>query len=292
MNLPRITVVTPSFNQGRFLEQTIRSVLDQGYPNLEYIICDGGSTDNSVEIIGKYQDRLAWWCSGKDNGQSDAINMGLRRGSGDLFTFINSDDTLCPGSLMAAANAFMEGRRWIMGWAMFLEPGGGDWPQLPEAYSRRVDWHLGNPICQQGTFWDASFTRELGYFREELRYAFDYDFWMRLVFRGKTFPHLLRRCMATYRLHEGSKTFSEFDKFEAEFKVIRGEYSNLLTAKEQSMVIRERRARNIEQHRRLGWNAMKQGDVPSARQHARQALGRSPLQTESWRLMYCALRGH
>lgn len=76
-NLPRITVVTPSYNQGRFLDQTIRSVLDQNYPDLEFIICDGGSTDNSIEVIKRYESKLAWWSSGKDKGQTDAINKGL-----------------------------------------------------------------------------------------------------------------------------------------------------------------------------------------------------------------------
>src|SRR5579864_2747619 len=128
MEYPPITVVTPSLNQAEFLEETIRSVLDQNYPNLEYIICDGGSSDNSVEIIKRYQDRLAWWVSEKDQGQSNAINKGFSKASGDLLGYINSDDTLAPGALMAAAEAYRQGHEWITGWVMYLEPEGGEWP--------------------------------------------------------------------------------------------------------------------------------------------------------------------
>src|SRR5437667_5688340 len=108
MSLPRISIVTPSYNQGKYLEQTIRSVLDQGYPNLEYIICDGGSTDISVEIVKKYSDRLAWWCSEKDRGQSDAINKGWRRATGDILAYLNSDDVLLPGAIERVVRAFQQ----------------------------------------------------------------------------------------------------------------------------------------------------------------------------------------
>src|SRR6266545_7078787 len=101
---PRVTIVTPSFNQGNFLEATIRSVLLQGYPDLEYIVMDGGSTDNSVEIIEKYSSWLSYWVSEPDSGQSDAINRGLKRASGDFATWINSDDMLCKNALVDHAS--------------------------------------------------------------------------------------------------------------------------------------------------------------------------------------------
>jgi glycosyltransferase involved in cell wall biosynthesis len=100
---PRISIITPSFNQGEFIEETIRSILLQGYPDLEYIVLDGGSTDGSVEIIKKYSPWLSYWVSEADSGQSDAINRGLKRASGEFATWINSDDLLCPNALVRQA---------------------------------------------------------------------------------------------------------------------------------------------------------------------------------------------
>ena len=103
---PRISIVTPSMNQGAFLEATILSVLGQGYPNLEYFIIDGGSIDNSIDVIKKYQDKLTFWCSEKDNGQSQAINKGFLKATGEILAWINSDDILMPQSLFLMAHYY------------------------------------------------------------------------------------------------------------------------------------------------------------------------------------------
>ncbi len=107
-NLPRITVVTPSYNQGKFLETTILSVINQNYPNLEYFIIDGGSTDNSVEIIKKYEKWITWWVSEKDKGQADAIRKGFDKATGELIGWLNSDDLYFPGALIEVGKAYLK----------------------------------------------------------------------------------------------------------------------------------------------------------------------------------------
>ncbi len=107
-NLPRVSIITPSYNQGRFLEASILSVLEQDYPNLEYIIVDGGSKDESVEIIKKYQDRFAWWVSEKDKGHADALNKGFSHATGEILAWLNSDDIYFPGAVSDAVSVLME----------------------------------------------------------------------------------------------------------------------------------------------------------------------------------------
>jgi glycosyltransferase involved in cell wall biosynthesis len=149
MSLPKISIVTPSYNQGAFLEETIRSVIDQGYPNLEYVIIDGGSTDNSVDVIRKYEKHLAYWVSERDRGQTEALNKGIKRCTGDVFGFINSDDYLYPKSLARVADTWAAGARWMVGWSIYLELGGSNWPYLKRPTHSKSDWFLWNPIPQQ-----------------------------------------------------------------------------------------------------------------------------------------------
>ena len=291
MELPRITIVTPSYDQGLYLETTIRSVLDQGYPNLEYIIVDGGSTDDSVDIIRRYQDRLAWWVSEKDRGQTDAINKGFARATGELYAYINSDDTLRPNSLMTAAQTYRNGHEWITGWAVFLDSQ-GDWPQVPMAHANDVDWILTNPLCQQSTYWSSRLSKELGPFREDMHYAFDYEFWLRIWFIAKVKPLMLHQCLGGFRLHDTSKTVSQANAFEPEFREVRAHYRQYLTPSERRDVDEYFDDEALKTHTRAAWAALLKRDVIAAREHARKVFHLAPFCVRTWKLMLCAIRGH
>src|SRR5215218_11412235 len=154
---PKLTIITPSLNHGRFIERTIRSVLDQGYENLEYIVVDGGSTDGSVSVIERYADRLAWWVSEPDRGQTHALNKGLRRATGEWVAYINSDDHYLPGAFAHAVERLdRTGASWAAGSCRFVDVHTGEehmWhPTLPT--KGRHSWVLGPwGVPQAATFW-------------------------------------------------------------------------------------------------------------------------------------------
>lgn len=186
--LPRISVVTPSFNQGQFLEETIRSVLLQDYPNLEYIIMDGGSTDSSVEIIRKYEPWLTYWISEPDKGQSHAINKGWSLATGDLISYINSDDLYLPGAFKEIAQAYVTAGKpgFIIGNTVTTDSGlkqiGLIKPFLP--MQSKVDLTLLGPglwsLPQQSAFWSKEMLDQVGELREELHYTMDRELWYRI----------------------------------------------------------------------------------------------------------------
>ena len=228
---PKVTVVTPSFNQGQYLEETIRSVLLQSYPNLEYIIIDGGSTDNSVEIIRKYEPYLKHWVSEKDNGQAHAINKGFRKATGEWVGWVNSDDFYLPEGLFsllyAARNSEMQ---WVAGNIKFVHTGNGqlDSTQTQSTSDKLIDWLVFKFYFHQpGALWKRSLLEQYGYLDEKMHYAFDWAFWCRLVANRVT-PCLVGKTVAAFRLHDESKTCTRWDGFCGDNeRIIRAYFSEL-----------------------------------------------------------------
>ena len=208
---PRISIVTPSFNQGRYLEETIRSVLAQEYPKLQYVVIDGGSNDGSVEILRKYADHLDHWESEPDRGQAHALNKGFARCDGEIFAYLNSDDLYRPGALERVARAFREHpdpARFL--WASAVE----DFDETgvltrigPRTQNQLADW-IGCRayLHQPGVFWSADLHRRIGGFDEELEYAFDRNFFVAALLEGARIEADPATVTARFRRHPESKT--------------------------------------------------------------------------------------
>jgi glycosyltransferase involved in cell wall biosynthesis len=220
MSLPKISIVTPSFNQGGYIEETIGSILEQGYPNLEYIIMDGGSTDRTVEIIKKFSDRVTYWESQKDRGQSHAINKGLSRCTGDIFNWINSDDLLTPGSLWAVAEAWTRQPGAIISGAIEFFNGAetsGCTPACGQTlrnfvrFWEREEFGWGQPA----TFLPLAAIQAVGGVREHLKYCMDYELMVRLLGRGTEVAYV-NQTLARFRLHDTSKTVGSKEEFRLE----------------------------------------------------------------------------
>ena len=204
---PKISIVTPSYNQGQFLEETIRSVLLQNYPNLEYIIMDGGSTDNSVEIIKKYEPWLTYWVSEKDNGQADAIYRGFEKATGEIIAWLNSDDFYLPGAISNAIKTLKTklDRALVVGSSYHLSQSG---VYIRKYYGISQSFKSllinGMQFCQPACFWKRGKFFELGGFNRNLKSCFDYDMFLRFRKDGQ-FAHTLHPT-AVFRWHKSSKS--------------------------------------------------------------------------------------
>jgi hypothetical protein len=217
---PLVTVVTPSFNQADFLEETLRSVLLQGYPALEYMVMDGGSQDGSRSIIERYSPWLTYWQSRPDGGQASAVNEGLARARGAVFNFINSDDILLPGTLEAVGGSLAPGRsqggRELAGLAGAVIDRGpeGDRMFLPRGLS--LEELLDHDHFHQPGIWlRTDVLRDLGGFDPDYSYCFDKALYLRLGARGEQVA-LTDRPLAVFRVHPASKTSQAHDRFRAE----------------------------------------------------------------------------
>lgn len=212
--LPLVTIVTPSFNQAEFLERTILSVVEQDYPNIEYIIIDGGSTDGSLDIIRKYENRIETWISEPDLGQTDAINKGFGMGHGQILAWLNSDDTYNPGAVTEAVQFLkMHGDvGLIYGEANFIDADDGIIGKFPAAQTDRSRLLRGYVhIPQQSAFFLADLWKQVGPLDTSFFFAMDYDLWVRLS-RLSKLVYYPGRFWANFRLHGDAKTISADDR--------------------------------------------------------------------------------
>ena len=207
---PKISVVTPSYNQGRFLETCICSVIDQDYPRLEHIVIDGGSTDNSLEIIQKHQAHLTYWVSEPDAGQSDALNKGLSRARGDVVAWLNSDDFYLPGALAQVAQAYQAAPTapFYFGDGLRVDesgkPQGAYFPKGLLRFNRAALCFGLDYILQPATFIRRQCLKQVGYLSRELQYGLDFDLWLRLLDLGEPVP--IQAQLAATREYGATKT--------------------------------------------------------------------------------------
>jgi len=290
--LPKITVVTPSFKQVQYLEATIKSVIAQDYPNLEWLVVDGGSTDGSVDLIKKYEKHFTWWVSEKDRNHPHALNKGYERATGDIFCFVNSDDTLTPGALHYVAKEFQQpGVDWVVGWATYFTDEGEEWPYGVKQCTRDTDWFRHNPIPQISSFWRTEAFKKVGGFTEKYLWAFDYEYWVRLWFKGGYRPKVVRRCLGNFRLQPQSKTCSKPENYVPDFAGLRAEYASYITPSQRRWVEKWKSHKDMQKTRNAVWNALKSNDRKTARRLAIQAVRENSMSINNWRLMYFTLRG-
>ncbi|MBN2145990.1 MAG: glycosyltransferase [Anaerolineales bacterium] len=285
---PQISIITPSYNQAPFLERTIRSVLLQGYPNLEYIIIDGGSTDGSVEIIRKYEPWLAYWVSEKDYGQSQAINKGLRRSSGEIIAWLNSDDIYLPGALSRVVEEMQSSQAAIVYGECKLVDQNGDFiadyrTENPVTFKNLIHYwkyHYGCPP-QPAVFFRRCVVDTVGYLDESLHYALDYEYWLRVAQRYTFEP--VHAVLANYTVHPDSKTGKGFEPFMQETYLSGRKHAQHLPLSARILYrvfgLRAMKARHLlqngfEAYQRLDWPGVRRWILAAAKEDPTQMLNR------------------
>ncbi|EKD80071.1 MAG: glycosyl transferase family 2 [uncultured bacterium] len=224
MKLPKISVITPSYNQGKYIRATIESVLSQDYPNLEYFVIDGGSTDGTVEILKSYGNKIRW-VSEHDAGQADAINKGLAVAKGEILAYLNSDDIYLPGALKRVGEYYAQTKAdWITGDCLVIDEQGNisknNW--LISGYKRflmtlysSITLRIADSMLPQpSTFWSRQAYKKIGDFNIKYHYVMDYDYWLRMA--KYYHPHDLKVALSGFRSQDNSKSVTSRDKLMAE----------------------------------------------------------------------------
>lgn len=251
---PKISIVTPSYNQAQYLEETILSVLGQMYPNLEYIIIDGGSTDGSADIIKKYDSALKYWVSEPDGGQSDAINKGFSVASGDILAWINSDDMYMPGVLFLIADCFQNEKTDLLyGNCIHFRQDGNKVDSKGSNVERAPIGKLtmNDFIIQPSTFWRRRVWEKVGLLNNQMHYAFDWEWFIRVYKSEFTFC-FLKKPLSMYRIHDAHKSHNGGDKRLLEIADLYTQYTTVGDLFNQLIVDRKgKRYKIIEQLKRL-----------------------------------------
>lgn len=216
---PLVSVITPSFNQAEFIEETIKSVLSQDYPNIEYLVIDGGSTDNTLRILEKHSDGIRW-ISETDKGQADAVNKGFKIAKGEIVGWLNSDDTYCPGAICKAVKAFLAnpGTSMVYGNAYFIDREGahtGKYPAQPFDLRHLADVCF---ICQPTVFLNSKVIKKVGMLDASLQTCMDFDYWIRI---GKKYDpskiiYLHKEFLANSRMYGENKSLGKSERHYSE----------------------------------------------------------------------------
>ncbi|WP_321518136.1 glycosyltransferase family 2 protein [uncultured Bacteroides sp.] len=232
MNYPKITVVTPSYNQGQFIERTIISILSQNYPNLEYFIIDGGSKDSTVEIIKKYSEKISYWVSERDNGQTDAINKGMQRATGDIVCYINSDDVLLPGALKYVGDFFLKNHNvdFLMGISLEIDLNDFIIKQTHSIINKWFAKHGCYNINQQGMFWKRSLFEKIGYFRTDFHACMDAEFVIRALTNNISIK-VINIPLGAIRVYSTTKTAIGGNIWDKDWAEICNEYNGFVRSK-------------------------------------------------------------
>ncbi len=232
INQPLVSIVTPSYNQAKFIGRTIESILNQDYPNIQYIVMDGKSTDNTVQILKQYGKKITWK-SEKDSGQSEAINKGIRMAKGEIVAFLNSDDTYEPGAISKVVKFFNDNpsTKWVYGKCKIVNENDVEIRKPITLYKNLLLRNFSynkilaeNFISQPATFWRRELHDEFGYFDENDHWCMDYEFWLRI---GSKYPAgVINNYLSNFRYHSDSKSgLEDKTKFQDELKLAK-KYSN------------------------------------------------------------------
>lgn len=223
---PKITIITPTYNQANYIERTIESILNQNYPNIEYIVMDGGSTDGTIDILKSYGDRIIW-SSKKDKGQADAINKGLKIATGEICAYINSDDTYEPDAFKKVAKFFVDNpeKKWVYGKCRIIDENDNEIRKSVTRYKNTMLKNysyskllIENYISQPATFWKNELHSELGLFDESEYHVMDYEFWLRV---GSKYPAgVINEYISNFRFYSNSKSgLQTKERFQDELRV-------------------------------------------------------------------------